>query len=196
MELGLRCLQLDLARQKENLEFIKSYADFAAESGYNALILYLENAVRTKDTSFFDPDETYSEQEISEIVDYAEARGLDVIPALENLGHLEKFFMYPELENLSEITDYQREGRGFDPFKRGACGCITNPDLLKFTDKYIRDVCALFRSKYVHMGLDEPFDLAVCERCKSALAAGSTKSDLFLAHILHTYELCKSMGKP
>lgn len=195
MKLDLRCLQIDLARQKESVAFVKSYADFAAENGYNALILYLENAVRTEDTAFFDPEETYSADEIREIVAYAGSKGLDVIPALENLGHLEKFFLYPQLEHLSEITDVEKEGRGFDRFKRGACGCITNPELNKFFDKYIADVCSLFHSKYVHMGLDEPFDLAVCERCKSALAAGKSKSDLFLAHILHTYELCKSLGK-
>lgn len=97
MQLKLRCLQLDLARQKETIEFVKSYADFAVQSGYNALILYLENAVRTEDTYFFNEDDTYSAEEIREIVSYAEGLGLDVIPALENLDHLEKFFCYPEL---------------------------------------------------------------------------------------------------
>lgn len=151
MELRLRCLQIDLARQKERADFVKSYADLAAESGYNALILYLENAVRTEDTAFFDREDTYSAEEISEIVDYAESLGLDVIPAFENLGHLEKFFCYKELESFSEIEDAAFEGRGFDNYKRGACGCVTNPALRAFMDKYITDVCSLFRSKYVHI---------------------------------------------
>ena len=194
MKLELRCLQIDLARQKERVDFVKSYADFAAENGYNALILYLENAVRTPDTSFFDPEETYSPEEISEIVSYAEGLGLDVIPALENLGHLEKFFLYPQLEDLSEIQDVGTQGRGFDPFKRGACGCVTNPRLREFTDKYISDVCSLFHSRYVHMGLDEPFDLAVCDRCRKA-AAQRGKAELFYEHVMHTYELCKSLGR-
>lgn len=195
MNLELRWLQIDLARQKENVDFVKSYADFAVECGYNGLLLYLENAVRTKDTYFFGKDETYSEAEIKEIIDYAEAKGLEVVPALENLGHLEKFFLYSELEKLSEITDYKTEGRGFDSYPRGACGCVTNPDLNKFFDKYLRDVCSLFHSKYVHMGLDEPFDLAVCENCKAEMNKGTKKSTLFLNHVLHTYKLCKSMGK-
>jgi len=194
MELRLRCLQIDLARQKERADFVKSYADLAAESGYNALILYLENAVRTEDTAFFDREDTYSAEEISEIVDYAESLGLDVIPAFENLGHLEKFFCYKELESFSEIEDAAFEGRGFDNYKRGACGCVTNPALRAFMDKYITDVCSLFRSKYVHMGLDEPFDLAVCGRCKAA-AAEKGKSELFYEHIMHTYELCRNLGR-
>ena len=44
MRPDLICLQIDLARQKERIDFVKSYADFAAECGYNTLILYLENA--------------------------------------------------------------------------------------------------------------------------------------------------------
>ncbi|MGN0813427.1 MAG: family 20 glycosylhydrolase [Candidatus Coproplasma sp.] len=194
MKLELRCLQLDLARQKESLDFIEEYMRFAAEHGYNTIVLYLENAIRTQCTSFFSEEETYSEEEIRHVVTYGQSLGLDVIPALENLGHLEKFFLYPQLENLSEITELS-QGRGFDNFPHGACGCITNPELLKFTDQYIREVCALFNSPYVHMGLDEPFDLAVCDRCKAAIASGTSKADLFLNHILHTYELCKSMGK-
>lgn len=194
MELRLRCLQIDLARQKERADFVKSYADLAAESGYNALILYLENAVRTEDTAFFDREDTYSAEEISEIVDYAESLGLDVIPAFENLGHLEKFFCYKELESFSEIEDAAFEGRGFDNYKRGACGCVTNSALRAFMDKYITDVCSLFRSKYVHMGLDEPFDLAVCGRCRAA-AAEKGKSELFYEHIMHTYELCRNLGR-
>lgn len=193
MQLKLRCLQLDLARQKETVEFVKAYADFAARNGYNALILYLENAVRTEDTAFFDEDETYSAEEIREIVSYAEGLGLEVIPALENLDHLEKFFCYPQLEAFSEIKT-KSEGRGFTPFEHGSCGCISNPDFHKFMDKYIADVCALFPSKYVHVGLDEPFDLAVCPTCQKA-AKETGKARLFLEHILRTHKLVTSLGK-
>ena len=41
MQLKLKCLQIDLARQKERVEYVCEYADFAAEHGYNALVLYL-----------------------------------------------------------------------------------------------------------------------------------------------------------
>ena len=195
MRLQFRCLQIDLARQKERVDFVCRYADFAAEHGYNALLLYLENAVRTQSTPFFREEETYSEEEIAQIVAYAESKGLDVIPALENLGHLEKFFLYPELEDLSEITDGSVQGRGFEKYPRGACGCVSNPKLNEFFDRYITEVCSLFHSPYVHMGLDEPFDFAVCEKCRAELDAGATKSELFYRQIIHSYELCKKLGK-
>lgn len=190
------CLQLDLARQKENVSFIKSYVDFAAENGYNSLLLYLENAVRTQSTLYFDETESYSQEEMQEIIAYAESKGLDVIPAFENLGHLERFFRYPQFELFSECEDEQAEGRAFDSNKRGSCGCVSNPDLHAALDRYIREVCALFHSPYVHMGLDEPFDFAICKRCNEKMEReNKTKADLFFDHVMHSYELVKSMGK-
>lgn len=189
------CLQLDLARQKENLPFIKSYIDFAAENGYNSLLLYLENNVRTQSTLYFDADESYSEAEIREIVAYAETKGIDVIPAFENLGHLERFFRYPAFAELAECKDAQKEGRGFYT-GLGTCGCSSNPALYEVLDNYIREVCALFNSPYVHMGLDEPFDFAVCKRCKDRMEReNKTKADLFYEHVMHSRDLVKSMGR-
>ena len=51
-------LQLDLARQKETTEYVKSYVDFAKANGYNSILFYLENAVRTVDTAFLDESTT------------------------------------------------------------------------------------------------------------------------------------------
>lgn len=189
------CLQIDLARQKETISFIKSYVDFAASNGYNALLVYLENVVRTEDTLYFSKETTYSQDEIKEIVAYAESKRIEVIPAFENLGHLEKFFAYPALENLSECEDEAREGRGFSSLKRGTCGCTMKEELYTFLDKYITDVCSCFHSKYVHMGLDEPFDFAVCSRCKAELEKGRTKADLFYDHVMHSYQLITGLGK-
>lgn len=191
----LICLQIDLARQKERVDYVKSYMDFAVQNGYNSILLYLENVVRTPSTEYFDKEDTYSMEEMSEIVAYGIKKGLDVIPAFENLGHLEKFFEYPQWEDLSECTDTAKEGRGFEKLKRGSCGCISNAMLYEKLDLYIREVASLFPSEYIHMGLDEPFDFAVCPKCQERIANGKTKAELFYEHIMHTYDLAKSMGK-
>ena len=59
-KIDMRILQIDLARQKETVEFVKKYAGFTKECGYNYLVLYLENAIRTPDTEFFDKEDTYT----------------------------------------------------------------------------------------------------------------------------------------
>ncbi len=193
----LIALQLDLARQKETLAFIKSYADFAVESGYNTIVLYLENVVRTEKTSFFEESETYTVSEMKEIISYMEGLGLEVIPAFETLYHLEKFFRYDELADLSEYRDERVEGRGWAgaALYRGAVGCITNERLHEFIAEYITEVSSLFKSNYIHFGLDEIFEFAECERCKQVLATGVTKKELFLGQVLRCHALAKSLGK-
>ncbi len=196
-KLELRSVMIDLGRQIESPEFLKSYADFIKQSGYNAIVLYLEASVRTSVTPFIDEDKSYSLEQLKDIVDYMEDIGLDVIPAFENMFHMERFFVYKELEDFSELTDEFAQGRKYisPRYKRGAAGCVTNEKLTQFTDKYITEVCSVFKSKYVHMGLDEIFEFAECERCKKVLQSGKTKKQLFLDLILRNYALCRSLGK-
>lgn len=191
----LICAQIDLARQKENIPFIKSYIDFAFRNGYNAMFCYLENAVRTGETEFFDKDDTYSLDEMREIVKYGDEKGVSLIPVFENLGHMEKMFAYPQLEDLSECENEQKEGRGFASTLRGTCGCSSNENLYDFFEKYISEVSSVFTSPYIHMGLDEPFDFAVCPRCRERIKKGESKAQMFLKHILRSHDLVKRLGK-
>ena len=190
----LYCAQLDLARQKETIEYIKSYGDFVKSCGYNAILLYLENAVRTKHTQFFSHDDTYSVDEMVEIVNYLESIGLEVIPEFEILPHMEKFLDYPELSHLAECPNGANK-RIDDGWKNGTCACVTNPDLKIFITNYLTEVSKIFSNQYMHVSLDEVFDFAECERCKKELAKGKTKQDLFYEYTMFAYDLVKSLGK-
>ena len=152
---------------------------------------------KNKSHPVFDEDDTYSMDEIREIADYIESKGLLAIPAFENFYHIEKLLQYKEAASLSEFIDERTEGRGWSPerFKRGSVGCTSNPDFNKFFDAYITEVCSAFHGKYVHMGLDEVFEFAECPRCKARLKTGVTKKDIFFSQVMHDYELAKSMGK-
>lgn len=196
-ELKIISVMLDLGRQIENIQFLKEYAKFCKKYGYNTIVLYLEASVRTSVTPFFDKKRSYSLEELQNIVSYMESIGLDVIPAFENVFHLEKFFLYKELENFSEFTDEATQGRGLysSLYVRGAAGCIANSDFLTFMDTYIKEVCSVFHSRYVHMGMDELFEFAECDNCKSVLSVDKTKKDLFYDLIMHNYELVHSFGK-
>ncbi len=190
-------VQLDLGRQKEKLEFIKSFVDNAKKWGYNTIILYIECSIRTKVTPFSDEDDTYSMDEIGEIANYIESKGLTAIPAFENFYHIEKLLQYKEAAGFSEFTDERTDGRGWasERFKRGAVGCTSNPDFNKFFDAYITEVCSVFHGEYVHMGLDEIFEFAECPKCKARRKTGVTKKDIFFSQVMHDYELVKGMGK-
>lgn len=194
-KLQIRALQIDLARQKERVDYVKSYADLAKKSGYNYVLLYLENAIRTPDTEFFDKDGTYSMEEMADIVKYIESIGLGVIPCFENLPHLEKFFAYPQLAPLSEHYDEKVVTRGYYKHRLDI-GCTSNPKFYEFFDKYITDCTSLFKnSEYIMICHDELFDFAVCDKCRERLKNGETKKDMFFKHVMHSYELVKGLNK-
>jgi len=194
-KLDLVMLQIDLGRQKETVQYLKDYIDFAKANGYNSVLLYLEAAVKVECTPFFYDDETYTPDEIREIVAYGNEKGIDIIPGLENLAHGENFLQYKELQFMSETLDAGEGARGVRGGGVGDCICMSNPKAMEFMDTYFTQVISLFTSPYVHAGMDEPFDFATCPRCVARLKNGETKKDLFYTHLMHTYNLLKGLGK-
>lgn len=195
--LEIIAFSIDLARQKERVEFVKNQMKFCRANGYNTILLYLEAVVRTSVTAFFDEASSYSLEEIADIVNYGESIGLDVVPAFETLAHMEKFFVYDNLADLAEFDDEHNQGRDFcSPFyPHGSHGCATNPRLQSFTDKYVTEVCGVFHSKYVHMGMDEMFQFACCDDCRRTIEGGVTKQQLFVNFVLHAHALVSAMNR-
>ncbi len=195
--LEIIAFSIDLARQKEQVEFVKNQMKFCRANGYNTVLLYLEASVHTSVTAFFDKASSYSLDEIADIVNYGESIGLDVVPAFETLAHMEKFFVYEQLYDLAEFDDEHNQGRDFCSmlYPHGSHGCVTNPRLQSFTDSYVTEVCRVFHSKYVHMGMDEMFQFACCDDCKRVIDGGVTKQQLFVNFVLHARALVGGMGR-
>lgn len=195
--LQIIAFSIDLARQKETVQFVKNQMAFCKDNGYNTVLLYLEASVRTSVTAFFDEASSYSLDEIADIVNYGESIGIDVVPAFETLAHMEKFFVYKQLSDLAEFDDEHNHGRDFcSPlYPHGSHGCATNQRLQSFTDKYVTEVCGVFHSKYVHMGMDEMFQFACCDDCRRTIEGGVTKQQLFVDFVLHAHALVSAMNR-
>lgn len=195
--LEIIAFSIDIARQKERVEFVKNQMKFCRANGYNTVLLYLEASVRTSVTAFFDEASSYSLDEVADIVNYGESIGIDVVPAFETLAHMEKFFVYDNLVDLAEFDDERTQGRDFcSPlYPHGSHGCATNQRLQSFTDKYVTEVCGVFHSKYVHMGMDEMFQFACCDDCRRTIEGGVTKQQLFVDFVLHAHALVSAMNR-
>ena len=184
------CAQIDLARQKENLEYIKDYFDKVKEWGYNYILIYLQHIIRTSVNDYFDVDQTYSKEEIYEISQYANSIGLKVIPSLHNLSYMNGFIEHEELRHFA-CGESRWDAKGIS-----TCACISHPDWYPFIEQYLSEVLEQFpQSEYVHMNMDELFDFAHCDRCKERLKNGETKASMFLGHIIRTNDFIRSKGK-
>ncbi len=190
----LKIVQMDLGRQKETLKEICNFFDFAKKYGYNAIALNLEDRVKTKIYPYASDEESYSEREVSEIVEAAEARGLQLIPVISNFAHADRFLSHKEIAHIAET----REGRSAfrENFTIHLAACPLLPESQNFFDTYFAEVAALFKySKYFHAGLDEDFDIGSCGLCKADVQAHGGIGHLFLSHIKRTNAVLNKLGK-
>lgn len=95
----------------------------------------------------------YTQQQVKEIVAYATARHITVVPEIELPGHAAgAITAYPELGN-SDIPGYHPKVMtrwGVHPY-------IFAPteEVFGFIDDVLTEVCAIFPSPYIHIGGDE-----------------------------------------
>ena len=97
----------------------------------------------------------YSKEDVREILAYAKARHITVVPEIEFPGHfLCALCAYPELS--CDPNDILKHGR--QPLSRGVLNsvmCVGNPDAIRFVEKVLDYVCELFPSEVIHIGGDE-----------------------------------------
>ncbi len=181
----LRAVQLDLARQYERIDYIRSFIDFASGWNYNAIFLYLEGRIKTRSFSFFPPELSYDEDEIGEIVEYAGKKGIEIIPIISTLGHCEHFLESPGFSRLGELREGIK-GR-FSTFKHVLCPSLD--ETYDFLEKYLSELVEFFPSKYFHAGCDEAWDIGYCSLCMKRIENGETQGDIFAAHMSRIHSL-------
>ncbi|MCL5408644.1 MAG: family 20 glycosylhydrolase [Candidatus Omnitrophica bacterium] len=181
----IKAVQLDLARQKETVSFIKFFIDFIKKYGLNTLFLYLEGRIKTETFPYTSDKESYKPGDIEEIVQYAVKSGIDIIPIISNFGHTEHFLKFPRLQKLAELREYIK-GRFSDSFSNV---CPSVNETYCFFEKYFTEVSQMFPSEYFHVGNDEVWDIGFCSLCKERIKKGETQSDIFAMHIEKTHEI-------
>lgn len=184
--------QLDLARQMESLDFIREFIDIMAQCGYNGILLYLEDRLRTASYPYPADSDCYTVEEMRGIVSYAAERGMEVVPCVATLGHAERFLAHPELEKLSEL---QGDMKGRFGWSKKQTFCPTHPEFYDFMTTYLKDVAEVFPSAFFHAGLDEFWDYCLCPRCKAAAPDFKSQMELFVKHVRIIDDCLKSCGK-
>lgn len=89
----------------------------------------------------------YTEHDIREVVAYATARHIMVIPEIEMPGHSEAALRaYPQLGCIQGTNGTELNWGVYNP---------ANPQTFAFLDDVLAEVCRLFPGPYVHIGGDE-----------------------------------------
>ena len=113
----------------------------------------------------------YTQKDIKEVVDYAKARFVEIVPEIDIPGHSQAAIAaYPEIlacdpENKHEVWLWQ--GISTDVIN------VANPKAVKFAKDVIDELITMFPFGYIHLGGDEcPVNKwRENEQCKARLAA-------------------------
>ena len=187
-----RGLLLDCCRHFMSVDFIKKYIDALAYYKMNVLHWHLTEdqgwriqidkyplltevgAWRTeKDGSKYGG--FYSKQEIREIVDYATARHITVIPEIELPGHSSAAIAaYPALSCTHQTIEVENEWGVFKDIY-----CAGDEYTFEFLENVLSEVCELFPSPYIHIGGDEApkFRWEQCEKCQRRIKQEKLKDE-------------------
>ena len=129
----------------------------------------------------------YSQDQIREIVAYAAAKGIDIVPEIDLPGHmLAALAAYPELGcKGSSYAVWHRWGVSKDVL------CAGNEKIYPFLTDILAEVCELFPYEYVHIGGDEcPKDSwKACPKCQAMIKKLRIKGDKEYSaeHYLQSY---------
>ncbi|HZW38799.1 MAG TPA: family 20 glycosylhydrolase [Ignavibacteriaceae bacterium] len=154
-----RGLMIDVSRHFMPLDVIKRNLDAMASVKMNVFHWHLsdDQGIRVEVKSLpklnqLGSDGMYfTHEQIKEILAYAKARGIRVIPEFDIPGHSTAFLTaFPQLASAPGPYKIERNWGIFDP--------TFNPTIeatYKFFDTFFKEMCALFDDPYMHIGGDE-----------------------------------------
>lgn len=204
---GWRGLMLDVSRHFFDKTFIKKYIDQMAEYKYNVFHWHLTDdpgwrveikqypkltevgAWRVPRTGIFysmpapAADEKpsyggfYTQEDIREIVSYAAARFITIVPEIDIPGHSRSLIAaYPQAScNGKPITVYAGEAPG--PDKNVLCA--GNESNFEMLSNILDEIVSLFPGKYIHIGGDEVNRefWKNCQKCQKIMADNGLKDE-------------------
>ena len=204
-----RGMHLDVARHMYSVEFIKKYIDMMSRLKFNTFHWHLtedqgwrieikkypklqEIAAYRKETLIghysdqphqFDGKKYggfYTQEEIKEIVAYAQKRHVTIIPEIEMPGHSQAAIAaYPELGCTGKQVEVATK---WGVFEEVYCPSETT---FQFLEDVIDEVVELFPGKYIHIGGDEAPKTRWknCQHCQKLIKQKDLKDE----HGLQSY---------
>ena len=127
------------------VETLKKYLDYLAIMGYNLVMLQTDDLFKIKELPYFGYMRgAYTEEELREFDDYAYGYGIEAIPCIECYSHLKSYLKWPCASGIKDTASVllAREEKTFE-----------------FVETMIKTVSSCFRSRRIHIGMDEAWDM-------------------------------------
>lgn len=154
-----RGLMIDVARHFHPVDVIKRNIDGMASVKMNTLHLHLSDDQGFRVESKLFPELTnkgsdglfFTQEQIKDIVEYADQRGIRVYPEFDVPGHATAILTaYPQYSSKDTTYTIERWAGIFDPTLDPS-----NPETYVFLNDLFTEMAGLFKDEYFHIGGDE-----------------------------------------
>ena len=124
-----------------NVSSIKKWIDITADMGYNTLLLYTEDTYEVDDNPYFGYMRgRYTQEELKEIDAYALSKGMELIPCIQTLAHLNAIVRWPAYSARVDIGDILLAG---------------DEAVYDLIEKMFETISKCFTSRTINIGMDE-----------------------------------------
>lgn len=159
------------------VETVKKYLDKMACLGLNMLMLYTEDVFEMEKYPYFGHRRgRYTIEELKAIDDYAYSLGIEVIPCVQTLGHLNMYLPWAES----------------GPFKDNDFNIMPcSPKSYEFVEEILKTMRKAFRSDHIHIGMDEAVNVGRGNYFNKHRGEVIDQRQLILDHLRGVCEICE-----
>ncbi len=168
-------IMVDMSRGRVmRISAIKKFLNYMALHGYNMFMLYTEFAYEVEGYPYMGyQNGRYSISELKEIDDYAAELGIEVIPCIQTLGHMNQFLTYGANNHMADNKEVL---------------LVDSPETYKFIEACISTMRKAFRSDRIHIGCDETRGLGLGKYLK--IHGFRNSFDVFNEHLHRVVKIC------
>ncbi|MBQ9132234.1 MAG: beta-N-acetylhexosaminidase [Clostridia bacterium] len=141
-------VMLDMSRNAVmKPEQVKAFAATIKKFGYNMIQLYTEDTYEIPEEPYFGYLRgRYSQAELKDMVAYCDFIGVELIPCIQTLAHLNQTFQWKPYQEIRDIDNILMVGE---------------ERTYELIENMFRSLRACYTTKYIHIGMDEAHHLGL-----------------------------------
>ena len=161
-----------------SVEAVKAWIRMQASVGMSTLMLYTEDTYEVPGYPYFGALRgRYTAEELKELDAYGVALGVELIPCIQSLGHLQQPLLWAGMSELRDTSDIV---------------CVGDEKVYAFIRACIHQVAQCFSTRKVHLGMDEAWSLGLG---RYLLKNGYTpKREIIRKHMARVMDICREEG--
>ena len=135
-------VMLDMSRNAVmKIDEVKKFVKVIKSFGYNMIRLYTEDTYEVENEPYFGYLRgRYSVSELSDLVAFCNDEGVEAIPCIQTLAHLNTIFRWKPYYDINDANDIL---------------LIDEPHTYELIENMMKTLRKSFTSKYINIGMDE-----------------------------------------